>query len=227
MMNIEEFEERRGGGADVGGGDGVADSWSPTGFTPTSGYASPFVSRGVGGAGPPMRQGEGGGRPRSVHPAAADGDDVALATLGPSLPDTFSVQSPEELEKLRAAALRSGTRLAKLHFANERTLLQWLNATLLLGLSAATLLNFGLGIGQFVGLSLTAACAGFLVYALWLYERRRRALMTRDADYDFDAPVGATIFAIVFVVCFTTILITAAVVGVPEDPSRVKWLVQV
>eukprot|EP01054_Gregarina_sp_Poly1_P010324 Gregarina_sp_Poly_1__10323@NODE_72_length_15994_cov_120_491179_g62_i0_p3_GENE_NODE_72_length_15994_cov_120_491179_g62_i0NODE_72_length_15994_cov_120_491179_g62_i0_p3_ORF_typecomplete_len996_score178_28VTC/PF09359_10/1_7e03VTC/PF09359_10/2_3e29SPX/PF03105_19/4_4e21DUF202/PF02656_15/1e11DUF202/PF02656_15/1_8e04TspO_MBR/PF03073_15/7_7e03TspO_MBR/PF03073_15/0_085DUF2368/PF10166_9/0_71_NODE_72_length_15994_cov_120_491179_g62_i01291715904 len=87
----------------------------------------------------------------------------------------------EEAPKVVAAAVRVEP---KTFFANERTLLQWMNMAVLLATIAITLLNFGTASARIAGLIMAPMAIFFIVHAYMVYAKRGRALMKKEPiDY--------------------------------------------
>jgi len=106
-------------------------------------------------------------------------------------------------KKLQAAEQRA----AKVYFANERTLLSWLNTATFLSLTGITLLTTETAIGRIAGVLLTAVTVLFAAYALFKYLKRLIGLRKRtDADV-LDDKYGP----IALIVCFCATLILVGV----------------
>ncbi|KAI9189237.1 GTPase regulator Nrf1 [Blastocladiella emersonii ATCC 22665] len=74
----------------------------------------------------------------------------------------------------------------KVFFANERTLLSWLNFTVMLAGLSLGLLNFGTDkVGKISGVLFTVIAMGIMLYALYLYLWRANMIRRREGGpYD-------------------------------------------
>jgi len=68
----------------------------------------------------------------------------------------------------------------KAFFANERTLLQWMNICVLLSTISITLLSLKGRTALFAGLILSPIAIFFLLYSFGTYRKRNRALTNRE-----------------------------------------------
>ncbi|KAI8377431.1 VTC domain-containing protein [Radiomyces spectabilis] len=89
----------------------------------------------------------------------------------------------------------------KTYFANERTFLQWIKFTLLLGGLAMGLLNFSDRIGRISACLFTALSMGVMIYALYNYhDRSSRVERNEPGEYsDKYGPAVLTIFLVIAV----------------------------
>ncbi|KAL8272124.1 hypothetical protein Esti_003967 [Eimeria stiedai] len=83
----------------------------------------------------------------------------------------------------------------KTFFANERTLLQWLNIAVLLASVAITLLSFGQTAAKAAGLLLSPVAIFFIGYSFWIYLRRSRALLRKE-PIDYNDHIGPAILVV-------------------------------
>ncbi|ORZ34646.1 hypothetical protein BCR44DRAFT_126460, partial [Catenaria anguillulae PL171] len=89
-------------------------------------------------------------------------------------------------------------------FANERTLLSWLNFTAMLAGLSLGLLNFGTDkVGKISGVIFTVIAMGIMLYALYLYLWRAQMIRRREGGpYDSRfAPV------VIVVVLFAAVVV--------------------
>lgn len=86
----------------------------------------------------------------------------------------------------------------KTFFANERTLLQWMNTAVLLSTISITLLNFGTPTGRLAGLILAPVAVFFIVYSFLVYLRRSYCL-ERKEPINYNDRIGPAIL----VICLT------------------------
>jgi len=83
---------------------------------------------------------------------------------------------------VRAPTLTASVRVEpKTFFANERTLLQWMNTAVLLATISITLLNFGTWESRVAGFILSPVAVFFLVYSFWVYLVRSKSLEKKEA----------------------------------------------
>lgn len=88
-------------------------------------------------------------------------------------------------------------RTAKTFFANERTLLSWVNTVTFLSLTGLTLLNTNSQIGRVSGLAMISVTICFAVYALRKY-RKRLAGLTEASMVNLEDRVGPIVLVITF-----------------------------
>ncbi|KAI8598719.1 hypothetical protein EDD21DRAFT_293017, partial [Dissophora ornata] len=85
----------------------------------------------------------------------------------------------------------------KAKFSNERTMVHWIKAAMLLGSLAMTLLSFGENdITPFIGVALLVICLMTLIYSTTVFQVRMEWLNMRRDDviyYDRFAPTVLTI----------------------------------
>eukprot|EP00923_Selenidium_pygospionis_P030074 GHVN01053444.1.p1 GENE.GHVN01053444.1~~GHVN01053444.1.p1 ORF type:complete len:847 (+),score=140.02 GHVN01053444.1:1193-3733(+) len=93
----------------------------------------------------------------------------------------------------------------KAFFANERTLLQWMNIAVLISTIGITLLNFGTPISRVGGLILSPIAIFFLVYSFNVYLNRARKLENKDVMGYHDR-IGPTILVVSLVFALSTII---------------------
>lgn len=83
----------------------------------------------------------------------------------------------------------------KVFFANERTFLSWLNFTVILGGLAVGLLNFGDRIGRISAALFTVIAMAAMIYALFTFHWRARAIRRRGQT-GMDDRFGPTVLAL-------------------------------
>ncbi|KAA0167960.1 hypothetical protein FNF27_07208 [Cafeteria roenbergensis] len=83
--------------------------------------------------------------------------------------------------------------------ALERTLIQWVSASLFLMSFSAVLLPMG-GAAELMSYILTPTAMFFLVYALWIYLARSRAMKERRGDFQYELKSGPCILVSVLLV---------------------------
>jgi len=93
----------------------------------------------------------------------------------------------------------------KVFFANERTFLSWLNFTVVLGGLAIGLLNFGDKVGRISAGVFTFVAMATMVYALFTYHWRARAIRRRGSG-PYDDRFGPTMLCIFL---FAAVLVNA------------------
>ena len=94
----------------------------------------------------------------------------------------------------------------KTFFANERTLLQWMNTAVLISTISITLLNLGSRTSRVGGLILSPVAIFFLVYSYRVYWRRSQALERKEA-IDYNDRFGPTVLVVSLVAALSMILI--------------------
>jgi SPX domain protein involved in polyphosphate accumulation/uncharacterized membrane protein YidH (DUF202 family) len=83
--------------------------------------------------------------------------------------------------------------------ALERTLIQWISASLFLMSFAAVLLPLG-GAARFMGFVLTPTAVVFLLYAIWIYMSRSRAMKEKRADFQYELKAGPCVLVSILIV---------------------------
>jgi len=84
---------------------------------------------------------------------------------------------------------RNKQRTAKTFFANERTLLSWVNTVTFLSLSGLTLLNTDTAVGRYSGTALIIITIAFAVYAFRKYRQRLGGLQ-KETLIGFEDKIG-------------------------------------
>ncbi|RKP03144.1 hypothetical protein CXG81DRAFT_4075, partial [Caulochytrium protostelioides] len=79
----------------------------------------------------------------------------------------------------------------KLHFANERTFLSWMNLCLTIGALGMGLINFSDLRGRYIGVGFMAIAVGFMGYALVRYHARIREINQKTRGLAFEEFLGA------------------------------------
>ncbi|CAG8632759.1 12853_t:CDS:2 [Acaulospora morrowiae] len=117
-----------------------------------------------------------------------DADEI-LAASGGRIPETFQgkrIAVPVRVEP-------------KVFFANERTLLSWLNFTIILGGLAVGLLNFGDRISIIAAGMFTAVSMSMMMYALFTYHWRSYMIKKRHSG-PYDDRIGPTFLCVALLV---------------------------
>ncbi|KAF9111209.1 vacuolar transporter chaperone [Mortierella sp. AM989] len=84
----------------------------------------------------------------------------------------------------------------KVFFANERTFLNWLQFSVLLGSIALTLLNFGNHMTRISGAVLTVITLLAMVYALGIFHVRLTNILSTRTDRQFHDRIGPTVLCV-------------------------------
>jgi len=98
-------------------------------------------------------------------------------------------------------------RAAKTFFANERTMLSWLNTATFLSLAGLTLINTHTTLGRVAGVALTLITVAFAAYALYKYLQRLYGLKTAKGATGLDDRVGPPALIVSFCVVLLVISI--------------------
>ena len=95
----------------------------------------------------------------------------------------------------------------KTFFANERTFIQWLSAAVLLVSLGLALLAVGSPFGTMMGLVILPIAIGFMLYALWRYQKRTTQIQSKAA-HGYEDRHGPTVLVIALVAaCVFTIFL--------------------
>ncbi|VWU50514.1 SPX domain/Domain of unknown function (DUF202), putative [Hepatocystis sp. ex Piliocolobus tephrosceles] len=94
----------------------------------------------------------------------------------------------------------------KTFFANERTLLQWLNTSVLLSTISITLLNFSNYYGFISGIIMAPVAIFFIIYSFYVYLKRSKALAEKE-PINYTDKVGPGILVITLTFALTTVVI--------------------
>jgi len=124
-----------------------------------------------------------------------------------------------KIGKLNAKQQAVEQRTAKTFFANERTLLAWMNTATFLSLAGLTMINTQTSVGRFAGLALTIVTVAFAIYALWKYMQRLYGLKGKTTSARLDDKIGPPILIIAFCIVLVTLGIYFTVHG---DVTYVK-----
>ncbi|KAF9434693.1 vacuolar transporter chaperone [Entomortierella beljakovae] len=84
----------------------------------------------------------------------------------------------------------------KVFFANERTFLNWLQFSVLLGSISLTLLNFGNQVTRVSGAALTAITLMAMVYALGVFHFRLSNILSTKPNRQFHDRIGPTVLCV-------------------------------
>jgi len=105
-------------------------------------------------------------------------------------------------------------RTAKTFFANERTLLSWMNTATFLSLAGITMMNTQTPFGKVAGVALTVITICFALYALWKYMQRLYGLKGKTVSARLDDRIGPPLlilsFCIVLIILGVYFLVTPA-----------------
>eukprot|EP00922_Rhytidocystis_sp_ex-Travisia-forbesii_P019565 GHVS01028936.1.p1 GENE.GHVS01028936.1~~GHVS01028936.1.p1 ORF type:complete len:767 (+),score=94.82 GHVS01028936.1:35-2335(+) len=104
----------------------------------------------------------------------------------------------------------------KTFFANERTLLQWMNTAVLLSTISITLLNFGTKTSRVAGLIMAPVAIFFICYAFWSYLRRSYSL-ERKEPIDYNDRIGPAVLVVTLVLALTAVIGLNVVYGGDES----------
>eukprot|EP00163_Fabomonas_tropica_P015480 TRINITY_DN28278_c0_g1_i1.p1 TRINITY_DN28278_c0_g1~~TRINITY_DN28278_c0_g1_i1.p1 ORF type:complete len:702 (+),score=120.81 TRINITY_DN28278_c0_g1_i1:128-2233(+) len=120
--------------------------------------------------------------PQSVAAAPAPASAPPPTNKGPPVPKRIGKQVKVE---------------PKTFFANERTLLQWLNTVVLLGLACISLIALGKDniVAFAAGVMLAAVAVIFAFYSLYTYQQRLNAMMSGEA-IRYDDRIGPPILVV-------------------------------
>ncbi|KAF9349451.1 vacuolar transporter chaperone [Mortierella sp. AD094] len=103
-------------------------------------------------------------------------------------------------EKQRAGSIKRATAAVriepKVFFANERTFLNWLQFTVLLGSISLTLLNFGDRMTRISGAVLTIVTLLAMVYALGIFHIRLSNILSTKPNRQFHDRIGPTVLCV-------------------------------
>lgn len=92
-------------------------------------------------------------------------------------------------------------------FANERTLLQWLNSTVILSSVAVTLVSLP-GSARVAGIALSPVAIIIAIYSLWVYHRRRTAILGgRASTEQFEDPIGPYLLVPMLILAVTAVAV--------------------
>ncbi|KNC36788.1 hypothetical protein PFLG_01301, partial [Plasmodium falciparum RAJ116] len=94
----------------------------------------------------------------------------------------------------------------KTFFANERTLLQWLNTSVLLSTISITLLNFSNSYGFFSGVIMAPVSIFFILYSFYIYLKRSDALVNKE-PINYTDKLGPLILVLTLTFSLSTVVI--------------------
>ncbi|CAO3640392.1 unnamed protein product [Cunninghamella blakesleeana] len=144
----------------------------------------------------------------------------------PGLQNLFKKTKTTFLRKPSDAGVKATSRTrviqkappAKSYFANERTFLQWMKFTILLGALAIGLLNFSDDVGRISAGMFTIFSMTVMLYALYLYHVRADRLEKSDSG-EYSDTYGPAVMTIVLVVavCINFYLRLSADEGIHWD----------
>ncbi|KMZ84558.1 hypothetical protein PVBG_00338 [Plasmodium vivax Brazil I] len=94
----------------------------------------------------------------------------------------------------------------KTFFANERTLLQWLNTSVLLSTISITLLNFSNSYGFASGVIMAPVAIFFILYSFHIYLKRAEALINKE-PINYTDKVGPGVLVITLTFALSTVVL--------------------
>ncbi|OII73230.1 G-protein associated signal transduction protein [Cryptosporidium ubiquitum] len=100
----------------------------------------------------------------------------------------------------------------KTFFANERTLLQWMNMSVLLATISVSLLSFGTQVGHICGLIMAPVAIFFIAYSYYIYLKRNKALETKE-PISYNDKFGPTLLVMCLIISLTSVLLLNIIVG--------------
>ncbi|KAJ1612959.1 SPX domain-containing protein [Cryptosporidium canis] len=100
----------------------------------------------------------------------------------------------------------------KTFFANERTLLQWMNMSVLLATISVSLLSFGTPVGHICGLIMAPVAIFFIAYSYHIYLKRNRALETKE-PISYNDKLGPTLLVMCLIISLTSVLLLNIIFG--------------
>ncbi|CXJ24071.1 vacuolar transporter chaperone, putative [Plasmodium berghei] len=113
----------------------------------------------------------------------------------------------------------------KTFFANERTLLQWLNTSVLLSTISITLLNFSNFYGFISGIIMAPVAIFFIIYSFYIYLKRANALINKE-PIDYTDKIGPGVLVVTLTFALSTVVILnvySRFIGIPyKDDSPVN-----
>ncbi|KAF7456705.1 putative vacuolar transporter chaperone [Cryptosporidium felis] len=111
------------------------------------------------------------------------------------------------------ASVSSAVRVEpKTFFANERTLLQWMNMSVLLATISVSLLSFGTQVGRICGMIMSPVAIFFIAYSYHIYLKRNRAL-ERKEPISYNDRFGPTLLVFSLIISLTSVLLLNIMVG--------------
>jgi len=84
----------------------------------------------------------------------------------------------------------------KTYFANERTLLQWINIAMFLAIGSIAFLRLSTDTPRALGIGIMVLALLFTIYSLVVYHYRRAAIVSRSVDGHYDDKYGPTVLVV-------------------------------
>ncbi|KAH8739110.1 G-protein associated signal transduction protein [Cryptosporidium ryanae] len=109
----------------------------------------------------------------------------------------------------------------KTFFANERTLLQWMNMSVLLSTISISLLSFGTQVGQICGLIMAPVGIFFIGYSYYIYIKRNKALENKES-ISYNDKFGPTLLVLCLIVSLSSVLLLNIIVGTNKHKSFIN-----
>ncbi|KAG0371032.1 hypothetical protein BGZ54_001386 [Gamsiella multidivaricata] len=135
----------------------------------------------------------------SARPSLSQQMTKKKRNFWPSFPRKFRFR-PDGVERHRKAD-SVGNKKAK--FSNERTMIHWIKAAMLMGSLAMTLLSFGKNnITPYIGLALLMTCLMTLIYTTTTFHVRMEWLNMRRDDVNYYDRFAPTILTIILMMTF-------------------------
>jgi len=108
----------------------------------------------------------------------------------------------------------------KTHFANERTLMQWINVSIFLSIGSLLMFQFNRAVANSMGLSIQVLAILFILYGLFVFHFRRRAIVSRSVDGHYDDKFGPTILVALLFIFIISLAIFQIMFVVPIPGQR-------
>ncbi|EUD66018.1 hypothetical protein C922_03488 [Plasmodium inui San Antonio 1] len=115
----------------------------------------------------------------------------------------FCKNNVVEIKRPKTAVVRVEP---KTFFANERTLLQWLNTSVLLSTISITLLNFSNSYGFASGVIMAPVAIFFILYSFHIYLKRAEALINKE-PINYTDKVGPGVLVITLTFALSTVVL--------------------
>ncbi|KAF9579233.1 vacuolar transporter chaperone [Lunasporangiospora selenospora] len=132
-------------------------------------------------------------QPMAEKAGAQNGDDSLLRKKSTIRRKRFGLKDKAGSIKRATAPIRMEP---KVFFANERTFLNWLQFSVLLGSISLTLLNFGGDTTRISGAVLTAIAMLAMVYALGVFHFRLSNILSEESNKQFHDRIGPTVLCV-------------------------------
>eukprot|EP00742_Colponemidia_sp_Colp-10_P005749 GILJ01006144.1.p1 GENE.GILJ01006144.1~~GILJ01006144.1.p1 ORF type:complete len:1035 (-),score=198.45 GILJ01006144.1:482-3319(-) len=145
---------------------------------------------------------------------------IPLLGIGPKSADSTPAAAFQQYNRGKSKVFKTGKTAPKTYFANERTFIQWLSASLFILSLSIALLELGNYSARFAGIAFFIVSLMFICYALGIWQWRLSKL-TRKDDSSYEDRVGPYLLVVFIVGAMLAVGINRVWPYVPPDENLI------